>query len=101
MGIPPRTWELAPLALQNKKVVYDLLFHTSAATLLEVARDPKHLDAEIGFFSVLHTRDQKLQHHPHVHCVVPSGGLSLDHTQWIRTRYFLSSHQGAEPGFSR
>ncbi len=64
MGIPPRTWELAPLALQNKKVVYDLLFHTSAATLLEVARDPKHLDAEIGFFSVLRTWDQKLQHHP-------------------------------------
>ena len=79
--------ELAPLALQNKKVVYDLLFRTSAATLLEVARDPRHLGAEIGFFSVLHTWDQKLQHHPHVHCVIPSGGLSLDHTRWIHTRY--------------
>jgi hypothetical protein len=83
--------ELAPLALQNKKLIYDLLFRTSAATLLEVARDPRHLGAEIGFFSVLHTWDQRLQHHPHVHCVVPSGGLSLDHTHWIHTRcsFFL------------
>jgi len=79
--------ELAPLALQNKKVVYDLLFRTSAATLLEVARDPRHLGAEIGFFSVLHTWDQKLQLHPHVHCVIPAGGLSLDHTHWIPARY--------------
>ena len=82
--------ELAPLALQNKKVVYDLLFRTSAATLLEVARDPRHLGAEIGFFSVLHTWDQKLQHHPHVHCVLPAGGLSLDHTHWIHPRYSFS-----------
>src|SRR3984893_5883666 len=67
--------ELAPLALQNKQVVYDLLFRTSAETLLEIARDPKHLGAEIGFFSVLHTWNQKLQLHPHVHCVVPAGGL--------------------------
>ncbi len=79
--------ELAPLALQNKNVVYDLLFRSSAETLLEVARDPKHLGAEIGFFSVLHTWNQKLQHHPHVHCVVPAGGLSADHTRWIKTRY--------------
>src|SRR5579859_3339416 len=79
--------ELAPLALQNKKVIYNLLFQTSAETLLEVSRDPKHLGAEIGFFSVLHTWNQKLQHHPHVHCVVPAGGLSLDHTHWIRTRH--------------
>jgi Putative transposase/Transposase zinc-binding domain len=79
--------ELAPLALQNKKIVYDLLFRSSAETLLEVARDPKHLGAEIGFFSVLHTWNQKLQHHPHVHCVVPAGGLSADHTHWIKTRY--------------
>ena len=55
---------LAPLALQNKKVIYDLLFRTGAATLLEVARDPRHLGAEIGFFSVLHTWSQKLEHHP-------------------------------------
>jgi hypothetical protein len=79
--------ELAPLALQNKKVVYDLLFRTTAETLLEVARDPKHLGAEIGFFSVLHTWSQKLELHPHVHCVVPAGGLSADRTRWIKLRY--------------
>src|SRR3984885_12051486 len=61
--------ELAPLALQNKRLIYNLLFHSSAATLLEIACDPRHLGAEIGFFSVLHTWDQRLQHHPHVHCV--------------------------------
>jgi hypothetical protein len=75
------------LVLQNKKIVYDLLFRTSAETLLEVARDPKHLGAEIGFFSVLHTWNQKLELHPHVHCVVPAGGLSIDHTRWIKPRY--------------
>jgi hypothetical protein len=58
--------ELAPLALQNKRLIYNLLFHTSAATPLEIARDPRHLGAEIGFFSVLHTWAQRLQHHPHV-----------------------------------
>jgi hypothetical protein len=78
---------LASLALQNKKVVYDLLFRASAETLLEVARNPRHLGAEIGFFSVLHTWNQKLGLHPHVHCVVPAGGLSADHTRWIKTRY--------------
>jgi hypothetical protein len=77
--------------LQNKKVIYDLLFRTSAETLLQVARDPRHLGAEIGFFSVLHTWSQKLTAHPHVHCVVPAGGLSPDHTRWMRSRdnYFL------------
>jgi len=82
---------LAPLVLQNKKVLYDLLFRTSAETLLEVARNPKRLGAEIGFFSVLHTWSQKLNIHPHVHCVVPAGGLSSDHTRWVRSRdnYFL------------
>jgi hypothetical protein len=58
--------ELAPLALQNKRVIYNLLFHASAATLIEIARDPRHLAAEIGFFSVLHTWDQRMQLHPHV-----------------------------------
>ena len=62
------------LALQNKKVIYDLLFRTSAETLLEVARDPRHLGAEIGFFTVLHTWSQKLGLHPHVHCVIPPVG---------------------------
>ncbi len=79
--------ELAPLALQNKKVIYDLLFRASAETLLEIARDPTPLGAEIGFFTVLHTWNQKLQHHPHVHCVVPAGGLSPDRTRWIKTCY--------------
>src|SRR5499427_8329224 len=89
---------LAPLVLQNKKVLYDLLFRTSAETLLEVARNPEHLGAEIGFFSVLHTWSQKLTAHPHVHCVVPAGGLSLDHTRWIRSRdnYFLPKEVLAE-----
>ena len=79
--------ELAPLALQNKKLVYDLLFRASAATLLEVARTPSRLGAEIGFFSVLHTWNQKVEYHPHIHCVVPAGGLSPDHTRWIQPRY--------------
>ena len=78
---------VAPLALQNKKIIYDLLFRASAETLIEVARDPKHLGAEIGFFSVLHTWNQKLEHHPHVHCVVAAGGLSPDHTSWISPRF--------------
>src|ERR1700722_14981378 len=78
---------LAPLVLQNKKVLYGLLFRTSAETLLEVARDPKHLGAEIGFFSVLHSWSQRLDLHPHVHCVVPAGGLSADRSRWIKPRY--------------
>src|SRR5215469_13341680 len=83
--------ELASLALQNKKILYHLLLQTSAETLLEVARSPKHLCAEIGFFSVLHTWNQKLEHHPHVHCVVPAGGLSIDHSLWVPShpRFFL------------
>src|SRR5271166_1106774 len=86
--LPP---QLASLALQNKKVIYGLLLRASAETLLEVARNPRHLGAEIGFFSVLHTWNQKIQLHPHVHCVVPAGGLSFDHTRWIRSRphFFL------------
>jgi hypothetical protein len=79
--------ELAWLALQNKKIVYDLLFRSSAATLLEIAADPKHLGAEIGFLSVLHTWGQNLQIHPHIHCVIPSGGLSPDHRRWVHPRY--------------
>src|SRR5258705_7809931 len=58
-----------------------------AETLLEVARDPQHLGAEIGFFSVLHSWSQKLELHPHVHCVVPTGGLSADRSRWIKPRY--------------
>jgi len=82
---------LAPLVLQNKKVIYDLLFRTSAETLLEVARDPRLLGAEIGFFSVLHSWSQQLNLHPHLHIIIPAGGLSPDHTRWVRSRnkYFL------------
>ena len=79
--------ELAPLALLNKKVLYDLLFRASAETLLEVATDPRHLGASIGFFGVLHTWNQKLEHHPHVHYVIPGGGVSPDGTHWVRPRY--------------
>jgi hypothetical protein len=79
--------QLAPLALQNKTEIYGLLFRSSAETLLQVAGDPKHLGAEIGFFSMLHTWNQQLLHHPHVHCVVPAGGLSPDHQRWIATRH--------------
>ena len=78
---------LSVLTLQNKKLIYHLLFRASAETLVEVARNPQHLGAEIGFFSVLHTWNQKLEIHPHVHCIVPFGGLSPDHQQWIHPRY--------------
>jgi hypothetical protein len=83
--------QLGPLALQNKAEIYGLLFRASAETLLQVAADPKHLGAEIGFFSVLHTWNQQLLHHPHVHCVVPAGGLSPDHQRWISAQpnFFL------------
>jgi hypothetical protein len=83
--------QLASLALSNQKLLYGLLLRASAETLLEVARNPRHLGAEIGFFSVLHTWSQKLTLHPHVHCVIPAGGLSLDHTHWVKSqnRFFL------------
>ena len=83
--------ELSALMLQNKRLLYDLLFRASAATLLEVARNPKHLGADIGLLSVLHTWGQNLQHHPHVHCVVPGGGLALDGSRWVAasSRFFL------------
>jgi len=82
---------LVPLVWQNKKLLFTLLFEAAAATLLEVAADPKRLGAEIGFLSILHTWGQTLQPHPHLHCVVPGGGLSHDHQRWIasRTHFFL------------
>jgi hypothetical protein len=79
--------QLSRLALSNKEVVYNLLFRASATTLLEIAADPKHLGAEIGFMSVLHSWGQTVLHHPHVHCVIPAGGLSLDHQRWVHPRY--------------
>ena len=82
---------LARLALANKRVVYDLLFRATAATLLQVAANPKRLGAAIGGLMVLHTWGQRLQHHPHVHCVVPAGGLSPAGARWIHARpnFFL------------
>ena len=79
--------QLAPLAFHNKKILYSLLFRASSASLLEIAADPKHLGAEIGFLSVLHTWGQNLLHHPHVHCVIPAGGLSADRQRWVHPRY--------------
>jgi hypothetical protein len=76
--LPP---EIAALALQNKRVVYGLLFRSVASTLKEIALD--RLGAEIGFIAVLHTWGQTLQHHPHLHCVIPGGGLSLDGQRWV------------------
>jgi len=82
--IPQR---LADLTYHNKRLLYGLLFRSSAATLLEFAADSKQLGAQIGFLSVLHTWGQNLVHHPHVHCVIPAGGLSPDHKAWVRPRY--------------
>ena len=83
---------IADIAYQNKAVIYDLLFKASAETTLTIAADPRHLGARIGFMSVLHTWGSALTHHPHVHMVVPGGGLSPDGSKWIacRPRYFLT-----------
>jgi hypothetical protein len=83
--------QLAPLALQNPKVVYHLLLRATAETLLQIAADPRHLGAQLGFLTVLHTWGQNLHHHPHVHCVVPGGGLSSQGPRWIscRKNFFL------------
>ncbi len=70
--------EIAPIAYQNKAVVYDLLFRTAAETLLTIAADPKHLGARIGTTAVLHSWGSAMTHHPHVHMIVPGGGISLD-----------------------
>lgn len=78
--------ELRTLALQNQRVVYGILFRAVAEALLEMAADPKRMGARLGFLAVLHTWSQRLQHHPHIHCVVPAGGLSPDGRRWIPTR---------------
>ena len=78
--------ELHALALHNQRAVYNLMFQASAATLQSIAADPKHLGAQIGFFSVLHTWGQNLTLHPHIHCVVTGGGLSAPGDRWIFTR---------------
>jgi hypothetical protein len=79
--------ELNPLCQYNPEVLYGLLFQASAATLLEVAADPRHLGAEIGFLSILHTWGQNLLLHPHAHCAIPAGGFSPDRTRWVHPRY--------------
>jgi hypothetical protein len=83
--------EFSALILQNKRLLYDLLFRTSAATLLEAARDTRYFGAEIGFLGVLHSWGQNLEHHAHIHYIVPAGGLSLDGSRWIDSspRFFL------------
>ena len=82
---------VAAIALQNKEVVYNILFRAASETLRTIAADPKHLGAQIGFFAVLHTWGQTLSIHPHLHCVVPGGGISPDGTRWIscRANYLL------------
>jgi hypothetical protein len=82
---------LGPLALQNPRLLYGLLFRTVAQTLQDIAGDPKHLGAEIGGFAVLHTWGQQLHHHPHLPCVLPAGGVAPDGTRWVpcRPHFFL------------
>ena len=86
--VPPA---VAEVATQNKAVVYGLLFRAVAETLRTIAADPRHLGAEIGFFAVLHTWGQTLVHHPHLHCVIPGGGLASDGSGWVACRpgFFL------------
>jgi hypothetical protein len=78
--------EIAAIAFYNKAVVYDLLFHTAAETLLTIAADPRFLGARIGITAVLHTWGSALMHHPHVHMIVPGGGIALDGQRWISAR---------------
>lgn len=78
--------EIAALALGNKKAVYSILFRAASETLLEIGADPRHLGATLGFLAILHTWTQTMQHHPHVHCIVPGGGLSPDRSRWIKSR---------------
>src|SRR5690348_1106525 len=78
--------EISRIAYQNKAVVYDLLFRTAAETLLTIAADPRHLGARIGATAVLHTWGSAMTHHPHIHMIVPGGGISLDGTRWVSCR---------------
>ena len=78
--------EIGTIAYQNKAVVYDLLFRAAAETLLTIAADPKHLGARIGATAVLHTWGSAMTHHPHIHMIVPAGGISLDGTRWVHCR---------------
>ena len=86
--VPP---EVAEIALQNKRIVYDIIFRASAETLRTIAADSKHLGAAIGIIALLHTWGQNLHHHPHLHCIVPGGGFDPQHQRWISCRpgFFL------------
>ena len=79
--------QLAPLALRNQRLFYNLLFRAASEALLEIAADPRHLGARIAMLAVLHTWSQNLGHHPHLHCLVPAGGLALDRSRWIASRH--------------
>ena len=78
--------EIAEIAYQNKAVVYDLLFRAASETLLTIAADPRHLGASVGATAVLHTWGSAMTHHPHLHMIVPGGGISLDGARWVRCR---------------
>ena len=82
---------IAQIAFYNKELLYEILFRTTAETLLTIARDPQQLGVVLGFFCVLHSWGQNLHFHPHLHCVIPGGGLSADHQRWMRgrRRFFL------------
>ena len=75
--------QLNPLCLANKHVLYDILFKTASKTLVELAKDTKHLGADIGLITMLYTWGQNMMEHPHLHCIMPAGGLSFDREQWI------------------
>jgi hypothetical protein len=83
--------QIEVIAFQNQTVVYDMLFRAASETLRKIAADPKHLGAQIGFLGVLHTWGQSLQHHPHIHFLVPGGGIAPDGESWVACRpgYFL------------
>jgi hypothetical protein len=82
---------IAQIAFQNKRLVYEILFQATAETLQAISADPRHLGATVGFIAILHTWRQNLVHHPHLHCVVPGGGLSPDGKRWLACRpgFFL------------
>ena len=83
--------QIARMALQNARRIYSILFRAVAETLLTIAADPQHLGAAIGFLAVLHSWGQNLHLHPHIHCVVPGGGISPDHSRWIPCRRYRKS----------
>lgn len=93
--------EVAALALGNKQVVYGILFRAASEALLEIAADPEHLGADIGFLAILHTWTQTLLHHPHIHCIVPGGGISADGTRWVKSRKDFFVHVNPLSGLFR